>query len=88
VIVPLTLKLMVVATVGEPFAVVIAARRLPAPVSLVLVTVIAALASAGITSNRKASAVAANAKRRVKLAIGSLPPHRIGGGGKFQLLTD
>ena len=44
VIVPLTLKLMVVATVGEPFAVVIAARRLPAPVSLVLVTVIAALA--------------------------------------------
>jgi len=37
--VPLTLKLMVVATVGEPFADVIAARRLPVPVSVVLVTV-------------------------------------------------
>jgi len=74
VIVPLTVKLMVVATVGEPFANVIAARRLPGPVSLVLVTVIAALATADITSKRKDSALAANAKRRIKLAIESPPP--------------
>jgi len=83
VIVPLTLKLMVVATVGEPFAVVIAARRLPAPVSLVLVTVIAALAIPGITSNRKASAVAANAKRRSNLPSGPLPPAELAVAANF-----
>jgi hypothetical protein len=39
-------------------------------------------------STRRGSALAANAKRRVKLAIGFPPPAELGGGGKFQLVTD
>ena len=38
-IVPLTLKLIVLANVGTALADAIAARRLPVPLSLVLVTV-------------------------------------------------
>lgn len=83
VIVPLTLKLMVVATVGEPFAVVIAARRLPAPVSLVLVTVIAALAIPVSPATEKLAQWPPTQSVESNLPSGPLPPAELAVAANF-----
>ena len=66
---------MLLATVGVKFADVIAARRLPAPVSAIVLTVkVAARATRPIATNKNVSANTPSAKRRFRSAIGP-PPH-------------
>jgi hypothetical protein len=74
VIVPLTLKFIVLGTVGAAFADVIAARRLPAPVSAVVLTVKGvARENPGIATNKSGSAIAATLKRRFLSAMDPSP---------------
>jgi hypothetical protein len=70
VIVPLTVKLIVLGTVGAAFALLIASRKLPVPLSRMLVTVkVPARAIPGIASNKNDN----SAKHHFRFAI-ELPP--------------